>query len=85
MTFEVLSERCDQCLYGPNRIVREARRKQLLRDLHRSDGYFICHKATLAGLKVACHGDWEQRACGQVGRIAGRLGVVSFVKEEDLR
>jgi hypothetical protein len=85
MTFEVLSERCDQCLYGPNKIVREERRKQLLQDLHRSGGYFICHKATIAGRKVACHGDWEQRGCGQLGRIAGRLGVVSFVKEEDLR
>jgi hypothetical protein len=84
MTFKVLKERCDQCLYGPNKIVREARRKQLLRDLARDDGHFICHKATIAGKQVACRGDWDQRTCGQLGRIAGRIGAVEFIEETAL-
>jgi hypothetical protein len=82
--FEVLSERCSECLYGPNKVVREERRKQLLRNLDRKDGWFICHKATIAHRKVACRGDWDQRGCGQMGRVAERLGVVTFVDEADL-
>jgi hypothetical protein len=84
MTFMVLAERCDQCLYGPNHIVRSARRKQLIRDLNRSDGHFICHKASIAGVEVACRGDWDQRGCGQLGRSMERLGAVEFIAEANL-
>lgn len=82
--FYVLSKRCDQCLYGPDKIVSHARRKQLIRDLNRDDTHFICHKASIAGVEAACRGDWEQRGCGQLGRIAGRLNAVNFVDEADL-
>lgn len=84
MGFKVLVERCDQCLYGPNKIVREARRKQLLRELIAKDCHFICHKATLVGKDVACRGDWDQRGCGQLGRIAERLRAIEFVPETTL-
>ncbi len=85
MTFKVLSERCDQCLYGPNKIVGETRRKQILRELTTTDGHFICHKATWAEKKVACRGDWEQRTCGQLGRIVERLrGVVIENKDAEM-
>lgn len=84
MTFKVMAERCNQCLYGPDKIVSNTRRAQIIRDLDRRDNHFICHKATLKGKDVACRGDWDQRGCGQIGRIAGRLGVVEFIKESDL-
>lgn len=82
--FEVMAERCNECLYGPNKIVSNARRSDIIREITAKDSHFICHKATLAGRKVACRGDWDQRGCGQIGRIAGRLDAVSFVDEDAL-
>jgi hypothetical protein len=85
MTFKVMAERCDQCLYGPNKIVSDESRKQILRDTVQSDRHFICHKATIAGTEACCRGDWDAHCGGQLGRIAGRLGVVQFVTEAALR
>ena len=82
--FAVLAERCGQCLYGPHKIVSDARRADILRALRARDGHFICHKASLAGVEAACRGDWDQRGCGQLGRIMGRLNAVAFVAEADL-
>lgn len=82
--FLVLAERCDQCLYGPNKIVSSARRKELLQELTQMDRYFVCHKASIAGCEVACRGDWDQRGCGQLGRISARLGGPTFVNENEL-
>lgn len=82
--FAVMTERCDQCLFGPNKIVSNESRAHILRELTRKDNHFICHKASIAGEEVACRGDWDQRGCGQMGRIAGRLQCVVFVSEDEL-
>jgi hypothetical protein len=73
--FKVMEKRCDQCLFGKDKIVSNERRSEIIRDITRKDSYFICHKAK----EIACRGDWDQRGCGQMGRIAGRLNAVEFV------
>lgn len=83
MTFKVMENRCDQCLYGPNKIVSNKRRAEIINEITRRDNHFVCHKATLAGENIACRGDWDQRGCGQLGRIAGRIGAVEFVPEPE--
>jgi hypothetical protein len=85
MSFEVMAERCAQCLYGPNKIVSNKRRAEIIRQITREDGHFICHKASIEGRNVACRGDWDQRACGQLGRIMGRLNAVKFISEAELQ
>lgn len=82
--FAVLAERCAECLYGPNKIVSNERRSEIIREITRKDSYFICHKASNAGVEAACRGDWDQRGCGQLGRIMGRLNGVTFIAETDL-
>lgn len=84
MTFKVMSERCNQCLYGPDKIVSNARRSQLIRQTVGIDNHFVCHKAMIAGTKACCRGDWDAHGGGQLGRIAVRLGVVEFVTEDQL-
>lgn len=79
---KVMEKRCDQCLYGPDKIVSNKRRSEIIREITRKDCHFICHKASIAGQDVACRGDFDQRGCGQLGRIMGRLGAIEFVKEE---
>lgn len=83
MTFKVMDRQCDQCLYGPNKIVREARRKEIIREVRQRDGYFECHKGTIVGEKVCCHGDFERGGGGQLGRISDRLGALEFVSADD--
>lgn len=82
--FAVMAERCDQCLYGKDKIVSNARRSEILLKIKREDSYFVCHKASIQGVRAACRGDWDQRGCGQLGRIMGRLGAIQFVDEPDL-
>lgn len=82
--FLVMTERCDQCLYGPNKIVSDARRRQILREVDAADDYFICHKATIAATKACCAGDYESRGGGRTGRLARLLGLVREVTSEQL-
>lgn len=84
MSFAILAARCNECLYGKDKIVSNERRSEILRKIRQRDSYFVCHKASIVGVEAACHGDWEQRGCGQLGRIMDRLGGVVFVAEADL-
>ncbi len=54
--FKVMARNCDECLMTANRIVSGARAAQIIAETNRKDGHFICHKASLAGEDIACHG-----------------------------
>lgn len=72
--FKVYAERCDECLFSKDKIVSDARRKQILTDCRRRDSHFICHKSK----DVCCRGFYEKQSCNLI-RIAGRLGAIEFV------
>ena len=76
--FKVKKERCDECLYSKDKVVSNKRRNQLLSDLRKSDGHFICHKATINGEDTCCSGFYESTSTNMI-RISQRLGVVQFV------
>lgn len=76
----IASRCCNQCLFGPNKIVSDARKRSLLRDCASRDEHFVCHKATIrdASENMVCRGFFEaHRGTGQLLRIAQRLGVVA--------
>lgn len=76
---KVCEKRCDECLFSDKRIVSKARFAEIMQDLARKDGHFICHKSSIRGDKdeVVCHGSYEQMP--QLVRIAGRIGAIQFV------
>jgi hypothetical protein len=76
---EVCRERCHVCLFGPNKIVSDARRKQILRDCRRRDVHFICHKSSIHGDGETCCRGFYDTQTSQLIRIAQRLGVVKFI------
>lgn len=76
--FQVCEAECDQCLFGPNRIVSPTRMREVLKTAQRKDSHFVCHKASIAGRDVACRG-WHDRFSSNLSRIAERLGMVEFV------
>lgn len=80
MTFKVAKECCNQCLFSQNKIVSNARRRNILSDCRKKDNHFICHKFTIAGNQdVCCKGFYETQT-SQMIRIAQRLNVVEFVE-----
>ena len=86
MTLEICEERCNQCLFSPNRIVSKSRMAEIVRDCRRKDTFFQCHKHTIAGRDVMCRGYYETQPPSQMQRIAERLGMMRFVPmpKEDL-
>jgi hypothetical protein len=80
---KVCASQCDQCLFSKNRIVSEARMKEILKDCTRKDTYFICHKGTITGEEIICAGFYEKFS-SQMIRIAGRLNCIEFVKPENI-
>lgn len=84
MAFQVQTEKCDQCLFGPNRIVPVSRMRAILASCKRDDGHFICHKSTVQGGNVCCRGFYDANPeATNLMRIAARLKVIRFVKIED--
>jgi hypothetical protein len=79
--FEVCEKQCDQCLFSNNKIVPESRKKSLLKKITKEQGFFECHKATIAGKHTCCKGFYDSLGYhSQMIRIAERLNAVEFVK-----
>lgn len=74
MPFKVTKERCSECLYSKDKIVSNARRKQLLSDIKKADSHFVCHKED----DVCCRGFYDSGTSNMI-RISQRLGMVEFV------
>ena len=78
--FEVCEKRCDQCLFGANKIVSDKRKAGLLKEIVQEQSYFECHKATIAGKNTCCGGFYDTMGhASQMVRIAERLNAVKFV------
>lgn len=74
MTFKVKAERCDQCLFSPQRIVSAARVREILAQCKQDDTHFICHKTD----DTCCRGFYDTRS-SQMIQIAQRLDMLEFV------
>jgi len=82
--FNVLAKRCDECLFTENKIVSPERADALTQEALANDGFFVCHKATLCGIVVGCHGFFDQHNTPPTA-IAKAFGFVRFIKEERLK
>lgn len=78
--FEVMQNPCDQCLFSKNKIVSDQRRKEILQTCAREQTHFSCHKGTMEGKDVCCHGFYRAFPYNSVGmRFAAAMGIVLFV------
>lgn len=83
--FKVMKKCCGECLFSKNKIVSESRKKSLLSDIKRNQGFFECHKATAENKVICCRGFYEQKGHeSQMIRISQRLGAVEFIELDDL-
>lgn len=74
----VKNKSCEECLFSKNKIVTNARMKQVLKDCEKQDTFFICHKSSINGDNICCRGFYENKTCNLI-RIAHRLNAVEFV------
>lgn len=81
---KVMKRRCDQCLYGPDKIVSNRRRAEILRECRAKDTDFLCHKGSNQDLNIVCRGHLDASGGGQLTRIAGRLGWIEFIDPETM-
>lgn len=63
-----------------DKIVDNARRRQILEKVIKEQSFFICHKSSIEGGEVCCRGFYDKLGhYSQLVRIAERLNVVKFV------
>lgn len=77
----VADKPCNECLFSKDRIVSDSAKEHILAGCYRDGSYFICHKATLAGRAVICHGFAKstQGAGNQAIRVATFLNCIRYV------
>ncbi len=78
----VMNKMCDQCLFGPNKIVSEARKREVLAHCRSRDAHFVCHKFTLAGEEGVCHEFFQQETTNLL-RVMERFNGIEFVSPDD--
>lgn len=71
---QVCRSQCNQCLFGPNKIVSDQRKREILADCRASDAHFECHKHD----GVVCGGFFSRFSTNLI-RIMGRLGGIEFI------
>jgi hypothetical protein len=69
--YQLMAERCDQCLTTPNRIVSTRRAAQLMAQCRSEDIKFICHQRD----GIACRGVHELTGGCRAYRMAKAFGI----------
>ena len=80
----VADHRCDECLYTEARVVSAERAAELILQCHKKKNLFLCHKGTVAGLDVICHGSYTGELDAHQQRLAVSVDWVRLVDPEQL-
>lgn len=78
--FRVYQDRCNECLYSKDKIVSDARRRDLIEQT--KDGWFVCHKASILGESVCCKGNYDSWP-SKTRQLAEELDLIEFVPLPD--
>ena len=76
---KIVKGMCDQCLFSPNKIVDEERKKQILDGCKAEQTHFNCHKEREG--EVVCGGfNKTMGQYSQMIRISERLRLIEYVE-----
>lgn len=80
--FRVMSRRCDQCLFGKNKIVSDERKAEVLEQAE--GAFFQCHKATGEIEGGCCKGYFDLTETG-IPVMVKRMGLpIQWIDPETL-
>jgi hypothetical protein len=85
MTLKVMEKACNQCLFGPNKVVREGRKEEVLAQCARDDVYFVCHKSSIRdpSERAMCAGFHAALPnVGKLQRMARHLNLIAYIDPE---
>ena len=57
--FQVVSDRCSECLFTNNKIVSDPRKAAIINQALANNSYFTCHLSTLVGVDLCCRGFFD--------------------------
>jgi hypothetical protein len=80
----IAEQKCSQCLFSTARIVESDRAAQIMKKVAKQGNFFACHKGTINGLTVVCHGSWLAHIPGHERRLAQAFGAVKFINADNL-
>ena len=88
-SFKVCKERCNECLFSPDKIVGQRRKNEIIRACLDNDQFFVCHKHSVSdsegnsiGEQVCCRGWYDSYGMEtNIVRIAARLHAIEEVEE----
>jgi len=75
---QVQKQKCSECLISKNKIVSDARKKQIIQGCKDDGKYFICHKSSIAGGEAECHGFYKTHNPA-VSKMLEDAGLIEFV------
>lgn len=81
--FPIMARRCSECLFGPNKIVSNERRAEILKECKQGDSHFLCHKGSIAGEEICCRGFYEKKTTNLI-RIAERMNRVIWIDPDTI-
>jgi hypothetical protein len=82
--FQVVTDRCSECLFTNNKIVSDPRKAAIINQALANNSYFTCHQSSLAGVDLCCRGFFDlHQDASLVTRLAVELNLVEFVKLPD--
>lgn len=80
---DVCARPCSECLFSSAKIVSDERKTQLLKQMEENDRPFTCHKHSIEGRDVICHGDYSRDPRRTPAmRLAQLLGLVRLIDED---
>jgi len=83
--FHVMAKPCNQCLFGRNRIVDAARKREIIEICRERGTNFICHKTQIARRDVCCHAFFKKFPNSTIGMIISSMfGLNKFIYENQL-
>ena len=83
--FEVQSKQCETCIYKPSSTLDLKKLEAAIADPHMA-GFFKGHRVCHHSKTACCRGFWNRfKNKFQMGQIAQRLNMVTFVKHDTLK
>jgi hypothetical protein len=74
---KIYNKKCNQCLFGKNKIVSDEAKQQIIADCLKKDTYFSCHKSTIQNKDIACYGFYSK-----FKRTVAVLRIIAFVVKD---
>jgi hypothetical protein len=80
----VADRKCTECLFSLQRLVPPERAAELIKKTITKKKFFVCHKGSLAGRDLVCHGSFQQYVSPDWQQLLLLMEKIRFVNPDRL-